>query len=108
MDAFNFTGYEGSVELDRERGVCRGKLLSITDLVTYEAGPCPSCARNSRLRSTITLKPVARWDARRSRRTSHSTAISTRPRPDAASFPVTIPRPRCPVTTLAGAVSVPL
>jgi predicted HicB family RNase H-like nuclease len=41
MDAFNFKGYEGSVELDRERGVCRGKLLSITDLVTCEARTVP-------------------------------------------------------------------
>lgn len=41
MDTFEFKGYEGSVELDRERGICRGKLMSITDLVTYEAATVP-------------------------------------------------------------------
>jgi predicted HicB family RNase H-like nuclease len=45
MDTFNFKGYEGSVELDREHGVCRGKLLSITDLVTYEAQTVPKLRR---------------------------------------------------------------
>jgi predicted HicB family RNase H-like nuclease len=37
MDTLSFKGYEGSVEPDRERGVWRGKLISIADLVTYEA-----------------------------------------------------------------------
>jgi predicted HicB family RNase H-like nuclease len=37
MDTLHFKGYEGSVEVDHERNMCRGKLLLITDLVTYEA-----------------------------------------------------------------------
>jgi predicted HicB family RNase H-like nuclease len=32
-----YRGYEGTAELDLERGVCRGKLLFIDDLVTYES-----------------------------------------------------------------------
>jgi predicted HicB family RNase H-like nuclease len=37
MDTMHLKGYEGSVEVDHERHMCRGKLLLITDLVTYEA-----------------------------------------------------------------------
>lgn len=37
MDILKYKGYEGSAELNMERGVCRGKILLITDLVTYEA-----------------------------------------------------------------------
>ncbi|MEO7495336.1 MAG: type II toxin-antitoxin system HicB family antitoxin [Massilia sp.] len=37
MDILKYKGYEGSAELDMERGVCRGEILLITDLVTYEA-----------------------------------------------------------------------
>lgn len=37
MDILKFKGYEGSAELDMDRGVCRGKILFIDDLVTYEA-----------------------------------------------------------------------
>jgi predicted HicB family RNase H-like nuclease len=37
MDTLKFKGYEGTVELDQERGVCRGKVLLANDLVTYEA-----------------------------------------------------------------------
>lgn len=35
-------GYEGSVEIDLERNVCRGKILFINDLVTYEAADIKS------------------------------------------------------------------
>ena len=37
MNKLEHKGYVGSVEADIERGVLRGKLLLITDLVTYEA-----------------------------------------------------------------------
>lgn len=37
MNILTFQGYEGTAELDMERGVCRGKILFIGDLVTYEA-----------------------------------------------------------------------
>ena len=37
MTTVNYKGYEGSVEIDLERNVCRGKILFINDLVTYEA-----------------------------------------------------------------------
>jgi len=35
---FSYKGYEGSAEIDLESMICRGKLLFINDLVTYEAG----------------------------------------------------------------------
>lgn len=37
MDILKYKGYEGTTELDMDRFVCRGKLLFIDDLVTYEA-----------------------------------------------------------------------
>jgi predicted HicB family RNase H-like nuclease len=37
MDILRYKGYEGSVELDMQREICRGKILLIDDLVTYEA-----------------------------------------------------------------------
>lgn len=37
MDILKYNGYEGTAELDMERQVCRGKILFIGDLVTYEA-----------------------------------------------------------------------
>lgn len=37
MDILKYKEYEGTAELDMTRGVCRGKLLFIDDLVTYEA-----------------------------------------------------------------------
>jgi predicted HicB family RNase H-like nuclease len=37
METLKFKGYEGTTELDQERGVFRGKLLLAHDLVTYEA-----------------------------------------------------------------------
>lgn len=37
MDVLKYKDYEGSAELDVERGVCHGKLLFINDLVTYVA-----------------------------------------------------------------------
>lgn len=36
MGVLKYKGYEGSAELDMERQVCRGKLLFIGDLITYE------------------------------------------------------------------------
>lgn len=38
MNILEYNGYHGSVELDMERGVVRGKILFIADLVTYETG----------------------------------------------------------------------
>lgn len=37
MDILKYKDYEGTAELDMARGVCRGKILFIADLVTYEA-----------------------------------------------------------------------
>lgn len=37
MKTLAFNGFEGSAEIDTDRQVCRGKLLFIPDLVTYEA-----------------------------------------------------------------------
>lgn len=37
MDILKYKEYEGTAEVDIGRGVCRGKLLFIDDLVTYEA-----------------------------------------------------------------------
>lgn len=37
MDILKYKDYEGTAELDMARGVCRGKILFISDLVTYEA-----------------------------------------------------------------------
>lgn len=37
MDILKYKGYEGTAELDMDRCVCRGKILFINDLVTYEA-----------------------------------------------------------------------
>lgn len=37
MDILKYKEYEGTAELDMRRGVCRGKILLIDDLVTYEA-----------------------------------------------------------------------
>lgn len=41
MDILKYKGYEGTAELDMSRQVCRGKILFIDDLVTYEA-PSPA------------------------------------------------------------------
>lgn len=37
VDILKYKEYEGTAELDMGRGVCRGKILFIDDLVTYEA-----------------------------------------------------------------------
>ncbi len=37
MDILKYKDYEGTAELDMARRVCRGKILFIDDLVTYEA-----------------------------------------------------------------------
>ncbi len=37
MDILKYKDYEGTAELDMARKVCRGKILFIDDLVTYEA-----------------------------------------------------------------------
>lgn len=37
MNIFRYKGYEGTAEFDLERDVCRGKILFIDDVVTYEA-----------------------------------------------------------------------
>ncbi len=37
MDILKYKDYEGTAELDMERRVCRGKILFINDLVTYES-----------------------------------------------------------------------
>ena len=37
MDILKYKDYEGTAELDIARGICRGKILFIDDLVTYES-----------------------------------------------------------------------
>lgn len=37
MNTLKYKGYEGTAELVLDRGVCRGKILFIDDLVTYES-----------------------------------------------------------------------
>lgn len=37
MNILKYRDYEGSAELDMDRKVCRGKILFIDDLVTYES-----------------------------------------------------------------------
>lgn len=37
VDILKYKDYEGTAELDMTRGVCRGKILFINDLVTYES-----------------------------------------------------------------------
>lgn len=37
MDILKYKDYGGTAELDMTRGVCRGKILFIADLVTYES-----------------------------------------------------------------------
>ncbi len=37
MDILEYKNYEGTAELDMNRNICRGKILFINDLVTYEA-----------------------------------------------------------------------
>jgi predicted HicB family RNase H-like nuclease len=37
MNILKYKEFEGTAEVDVERGVCRGKLLFIDDLITYEA-----------------------------------------------------------------------
>ncbi|MDP1544393.1 MAG: type II toxin-antitoxin system HicB family antitoxin [Anaerolineales bacterium] len=37
MNTLNYKDYEGTAEIDTERNVCRGKILFISDLITYEA-----------------------------------------------------------------------
>lgn len=37
MDILKYNGYEGTAELDMDRGLCRGKILFINDLVTYQS-----------------------------------------------------------------------
>lgn len=37
MNVLKYKGYEGTAEIDMERQVCRGKVLFVKDLVTYEA-----------------------------------------------------------------------
>jgi predicted HicB family RNase H-like nuclease len=35
--AFHYKGYDGTAEVDVDRGVCRGKILFINDLVSYQS-----------------------------------------------------------------------
>ncbi|WP_313456134.1 type II toxin-antitoxin system HicB family antitoxin [Stenotrophomonas sp.] len=37
MNIIKYAGYEGTGELDQESLVCRGRILFIDDLVTYQA-----------------------------------------------------------------------
>lgn len=48
MNNLSYEGYVGSVELDLERHVLRGKILLINDLVTYEAADVAGLEREFR------------------------------------------------------------
>jgi len=37
VDSMKYKGYQGTAEVNAERGVCWGKVLFLTDVVTYEA-----------------------------------------------------------------------
>lgn len=37
MDILKYKGYEGTAVVDLQRGICRGKILLISDLITYES-----------------------------------------------------------------------
>jgi predicted HicB family RNase H-like nuclease len=37
MNLLRYRGFEGSAEIDLDRGICVGKVLFIDDLITYEA-----------------------------------------------------------------------
>ncbi len=37
MNIIKYKGYEGTAEIDMEKQICRGKILFINDLITYEA-----------------------------------------------------------------------
>lgn len=37
MDTLSYKGYEGTTEIDMDRNCCFGKVLFVSDLVTYEA-----------------------------------------------------------------------
>jgi len=37
MNILNYKGYEGTAEIDMEFRICRGKILFIDDLVTYQS-----------------------------------------------------------------------
>ena len=37
MAMFDYKGYQGSIEVDVESNLLHGKILFVTDLVTYEA-----------------------------------------------------------------------
>jgi predicted HicB family RNase H-like nuclease len=37
MNILQYKDYEGTAELDMDRGLCRGKILFISDLIIYEA-----------------------------------------------------------------------
>lgn len=37
MNILKFKGYEGTAELDMDEGICRGKILFINDLITYQS-----------------------------------------------------------------------
>nr|WP_315261059.1 type II toxin-antitoxin system HicB family antitoxin [uncultured Duganella sp.] len=45
MHILKYKGYEGSAEIDMDLRVCRGKILFVTDLITYQA-PSPSELQN--------------------------------------------------------------
>lgn len=45
MSMLRYKGYDGSMEVDLERGVVTGKILSIDDLVTYETSELAAVER---------------------------------------------------------------
>jgi predicted HicB family RNase H-like nuclease len=49
METLQYKGYEGTAELDITRGVCRGKILFIHDVVTYESSSIPGLQKEFEL-----------------------------------------------------------
>jgi len=49
VNILKYKDYEGTAELDMDRHVCRGKILFINDLVTYEAASPSDLGKEFRL-----------------------------------------------------------
>lgn len=60
MDTLKHKDYEGTAELDAARGVYRGRVLFINDLVTYESSSLPDLQKEFELAVDDYLETCAR------------------------------------------------
>jgi predicted HicB family RNase H-like nuclease len=66
MDILKYRDYEGSANINLDRLVCRGKILLIDDLVTFEASSsaklqsefADSIANNKKINLAINKNPI--------------------------------------------------